>query len=272
MSAGGADGMWVSVNEATMRGEVLAAHRYADLPALAFVHGLEDAWSSCGQLSRLLADRFRCYPLDMPWRTGGTYQWRSRGTAAEWIEAGLSLIPEPVSVLIAHSLGANSVLQWLAAGATPKFDALILLSPFYWPPSVPVDWRVFDGFREDFAGVMTAGLRTRLGPRAQTMDPDVFAGMTRKMLDGMGPQAFLALFDQYSAATQLPLAHVDIPTLVLGSPQDAGLAGERADALKADMPCAEVYLDPRLTHFCHMEQPREVAELILGFLDARKSP
>jgi pimeloyl-ACP methyl ester carboxylesterase len=255
-----------------MYGEELAVHRFADLPALAFVHGLEDVWSSWTPLTRFLAGRFRSYPMDMPWRTGGTYKWRTRGTAAQWIEAGLNLVPEPVSVLVAHSLGANSVLQWLAAGAVPKFDALVLLSPFYWPPSMPADWKVFDAFREDFAAVMTAGLRTRLGERAESMDPEVFAAMARKMLDGMGPQAFLALFDQYSAATQLPLAHVDVPTLVLGSPQDAGLAGERAEALKADMPCAELYLDPRLTHFCHMEQPREVAELILSFVDGHRSP
>lgn len=236
------------------------------------MHGLEDEWTSWGALSRLLAGRFRSYPLDLPWRSGGTYRWRGRGTSAQWLEAGLDLVPEPVSVLVAHSLGANAVLQWLATGACPKLDALVLLSPFYWPPSVPVDWNVFDGFRQDFAAVMTAGLMTRLGERARAMDPEVVSGMTRKMLERMGPQAFLALFDQYSAAAELSLAHFTAPTLVISSPGDPGLAGERAEALKADMPTAELYLDPRLTHFCHIEQTATVAELILDFVDRSRTP
>ncbi|MEU3465591.1 alpha/beta hydrolase [Streptomyces sp. NPDC006733] len=271
MSAGTAEDPRTRVSAYTLFGEELAVHRFADPPAMVFVHGLEDVWSSWEPLNESLGGRFRGYPLDLPWRTGGTYRWRSRSTAAQWIEAGLNLVPEPVSVLVAHSLGANSVLQWLAAGAIPKFDALVLISPFYWPPSRPVDWKAFDAFREDFSAVMAAGLRTRLGPRAQTMEPDVFDGMLRKMLDGMGPQAFLALFEQYSAAADLPLAHLDIPTLVISSPQDAGLAGERAEALKADMPCAELYLDPRLTHFCHLEQPREVADLITQFVNGHRT-
>ncbi|MET7599399.1 alpha/beta fold hydrolase [Streptomyces sp. NPDC004082] len=255
------------VGESTVLGEDLAVHRFGTPPAAAFVHGLEDAWNSWTPLAGLLAGRLRGYPLDLPWRTGGTYRWRSRGSTAQWVDAGLKLVPEPVSVLVAHSLGANAVLQWLATGVRPGLDALVLLSPFYWPPSQPADWQMFDSFREDFATVMTMGLRTRLGARAQTMDPEIFNGMARKMLEGMGPQAFLALFDQYSAATGLDLAHVDIPTLVIGSPHDTGLAGERADALKADMPAAEFHLDPRLTHFCHSDQPDEVARLVLAFLD-----
>lgn len=262
---------WTAVGESKVNGEELALHRFADLPAAVFVHGLEDEWGSWGALNDLLGHRYRGYPLDMPWRTGGTYRWRARGASAQWLEAGLQLVPERVSLLVAHSMGANAVLQWLALGARPDIDALVLLSPFYWPPSVPVDWKVFDGFREDFAAVMTAGLRTRLGSRAQSLDPEVFNGMARKMLEGMGPLAFLALFDQYVAASALDLAQVSIPTLILGSPHDAGLAGERAEALQADLPVAELHLDQRLTHFCHMERPREVAELILQFLDRHRT-
>ncbi|WP_327691366.1 alpha/beta hydrolase [Streptomyces sp. NBC_00461] len=255
------------VSESTLYGEEVAVHRFAAQPAAAFVHGLEDAWDCWSPLAARLAGRLRGYPLDLPWRTGGSYRWRSRGAAAQWVEAGLDLVPDPVSVVVAHSLGANAVLQWLAAGARPKLDALVLLSPFYWPPSMRPDWQTFDAFRDDFATVMTMGLRTRLGARAQTMDPDVFTAMARKMLDGMGPQAFIALFDQYSAATGLALQDIHIPTLIIGSPHDLGLAGERAEALKADLPVAELHLDPRLSHFSHADQPDEVARLVLGFLD-----
>ncbi|MFG2718817.1 alpha/beta fold hydrolase [Streptomyces sp. NPDC048416] len=260
-----------AVNASTLYGEELAVHQFQDQPAMAFVHGLEDDWASWSPLSRLMSGRFRSYPLDLPWRSGGTYRWRSRATVGQLVEAGLDLVPEPVSVLVAHSLGANAVLQWLAGGVHPEIDALVLLSPFYWPPSTVVDWAVFDGFREDFAAVMTAGMRTRLGPRAQTMDPDLFSAMARKMLEGMGPQAFLALFDQYSSASGLSLDHVTVPTLVIGNPTDPGLAGERAQALQKDLPGAELHLAPHFTHFCHVEQPTEVADLIHAFVD-RCSP
>ncbi|MFE6776495.1 alpha/beta fold hydrolase [Streptomyces sp. NPDC057702] len=259
------------VKASLLYGEELAVHRFAELPAAALVHGLEDDWSSYTKLSQLLSGRFRSFPLDMPWRAGGTYRWRARATSGQWIEGGLQMMPEPVSVLVAHSMGANSVLQWLASGANPKLDALVLLSPFYWSPTQPVDWAIFDGFRQQFAAVMTAGLQTRLGPRAHTMDPDIFNTMVRKMLEKMGPQAFLALFDQYSAASSLALSHVSVPTLVIGSPNDPGLLGDRADALRADMPSAELYMDPRFSHFCHVEQAQEVADLIIAFVDRQRA-
>jgi pimeloyl-ACP methyl ester carboxylesterase len=272
----GADRTWAAVGTSHMYGEELAvyspppcvpaaAHSGEGLPAMAFIHGLEDGWANWAPLARLLADRFRCYSMELPWRTGSTYRWRARATAAQWVEAGLGLVPEPISVLVAHSLGANSVLQWLATGVQPQYDAIVLLSPFYRSPSLPVNWGMMGGFREDFEAVMKAGLRARLGARADAIDPGLFDGMARKALDRIGPQGFLALLDQYISASDLSLSHVTVPTLVIAGEQDPGIAGDRAEALIADMPGAELHLDPRLAHFCQVAQPGMVADLICTF-------
>ncbi|MGP3947291.1 alpha/beta fold hydrolase [Streptomyces sp. 7N604] len=272
----GADRMWTAVGTSHLYGEELAlyssrfsgpaaTHSQEGLPAMAFIHGLEDGWANWTPLARLLADRFRCHSVELPWRTGSTYRWRARATAAQWVEAGLGLVPEPVSVLVAHSLGANSVLQWLATGVQPRYDAIVLLSPFYRSPSLTVNWGLMGGFREDFESVMKAGLRARLGARAETMDPGLFDGMAQKALDRIGPQGFLALLDQYVSASDLPLSHVTVPTLVIAGDQDPGIAGDRAEALIADMPGAELHLDPRLAHFCQVAQPDIVADLICAF-------
>ncbi|WP_457030396.1 alpha/beta fold hydrolase [Kitasatospora sp. P5_F3] len=259
--------VWSPVAESHLHGEPVGLHSTGTGPAMLLLHGLEDSWTKWTPFAAEFEGRFRCYAADLPWRTGGTYGWRTRPGLGGWAEGAADLVPEPVSVLVAHSMGANAVLQWLAGGTAPKVDALVLLAPLFRPPSLPVGWRMFEQSLADFRAVMTAGLRANLGTRADTLEPEIFDVMATKMIDKIGPLGFLCLFEHYLNTAALNLSHVTIPTLIIGSTDDPGIAGERGLALRDRLPGAELHMDPNLSHFCHVQQTREIAELILGFLE-----
>jgi pimeloyl-ACP methyl ester carboxylesterase len=54
---------------------------------------------------------------------------------------------------------------------------------------------------------------------------------------------------------------------VVGGTDDPGLAGDRSSTLAQRMPSAEIRLDPRLSHFCHVQQTPALADLVTDFLD-----
>ena len=251
-------------------GRTVGWHLLTDAPGpvVVAVHGLEDSWESWQPLAELLAGRCRTYGLDMPWRTANDYRWRDAGSPAEWLAAALARAPEPVSVLLGHSYGANAILEHLAATAGDRQPAAaVLVAPFYRPPSLrPGDElyrRAFAGFR----AVMDEGMRLRMGPRAAEVDPELLDGMTDKMLDRIGRPGYHALYEQFLDTTGLPLAAVTVPTLVTAGAADESLAGERAVALAAAMPAADVRLHPHYGHFCHLQQSADLAAEIAAFLD-----
>jgi pimeloyl-ACP methyl ester carboxylesterase/acyl-CoA thioesterase FadM len=267
--------LWTMVAESSTLGERLAVHRTTKspdgLPAMVLIHGLEDDWRTWGLFAERMSGHFGCYALDLPWRTGGDHGWRQNATATQWVEAALSLIPEPITVITAHSLGANLVLQWLATGARPEAAALVLVSPFYLPSSRAVSWRTFERAVADFRTMMGEGLRVRLGARAQSLDPEILDLMTVKVLDRIGPRGFFAGFEEYLSASGLALGDVRTPALLIAGDQDPGLTGGAAEALAADMPAVELAVRPEFTHFCHVEQSAETAELVLSFLERHRS-
>ncbi|MFF3396209.1 alpha/beta fold hydrolase [Streptomyces sp. NPDC002669] len=257
---------WEPVARSAAGGIPLSAHSPAHRPTMVMLHGLEDDWQSWKPMADGFGDRFHCYAIDLPWRAGGDYAWRAGGTAAQWVEHALELVPRPVSVVVAHSMGANAVLHWLASGPTRQVDAVVLLSPFHRLASAPVDWAMFDRSLADFRTTMEAGLRARLGERAERLEPAILDLMAKKALDRIGPEGFLSLFDLFISSSGIDLSSNTVPTLVVGGSADPGISGPRAEALGRDMPAAEIRLEEDLTHFCHIERPHRVTGLVSEFL------
>ncbi|HEV2636497.1 MAG TPA: thioesterase family protein [Actinocrinis sp.] len=262
---------WTRLPDAIVDGERLGLHVAGepDRPALLLLHGIEDGWSSWNRLVPWLLPDYRCYAVDLPWRTAGDYRWRSRG-AAWWTGAALAALPQRPAVVVAHSFSANALLQGIDAGTPLAADAMVLISPFYRPPTVPVDWHTFECSRADFYTTMTAGLRIRLGDRVQRLEPEIFDRMARTMLDGIGVLGFLAVFEQFAAASELDLSADPARSMVVAGALDPGIAGERADWLARALPGAEMHVHRDFSHFCHVEQPDRVGPLIVDFLRGRR--
>lgn len=236
---------------------------------VALVHGLEDGWETWRPLVAHLGPRWRYRALDLPWRAGNGHDWRNECRAAEWVAHALAGLETPPSVLIGHSFGANALLDLAATGGLANRPrAMILVAPFFRPVNLPVTWAMFDRARQDFDRQMRAGMLTRLGPRASAMDSEVLEAMLAKTVDRVGPSGFLAVFEQFTSSGLLPLASVDIPTLVLAGMTDPSLGERRAAALARAMPAATVVVEPDWDHFCHVRQAAAVAHRISRFVTA----
>lgn len=101
-----------------------------------------------------------------------------------------------------------------------------------------MDWPLHDAALAGFRRVIADGVGVGLGERARTMDPEVLSAMVDTTLERIGPVGFLSLFLQFVGTTELALADVTVPTLVLAGRHDESLAGNRATALAAALPTA----------------------------------
>lgn len=238
-------------------------------PLLVLVHGIEDEPESWRPLARLLQQNWRALALDLPWRAGNRYDW-GRGTSpGRLLAQTLATLGEPAA-LIGHSFGANAILELIAdptvRPVVPGPSAAVLIAPFYRPPSMPVTWKLFDRSRENFDRQIRAGLAVRLGSRIAAVDDDTITRMMDKTVEWIGPAGFLSVFDQFVGSGELPLATVEVPTLVLTGRDDPGLGRHHSAALDAAMPAATVVIHQHYDHFCHIRQVGDVARRITEFL------
>jgi pimeloyl-ACP methyl ester carboxylesterase len=234
-------------------------------PVVALVHGMEDSWQSWRGLAGHLPATWRVYALDLPWRTGNSYQWQREATAGLWLAQALAALGEPVDVLVGHSLGANAVLELLSGPEPAGVRTAALLAPFYRPCSTPLNWALFDQARKYFDRIIADGLRVRLGPRADRLEPRLMESMLDKMVERIGPQGFIVWFDHFAASGRLQLDRIAVPTLVLANAADPCLADGRAEALAAALPRATVRLDGGYDHFFHIGHAPQAAGQLVRF-------
>lgn len=234
-------------------------------PLVVFAHGLEDSWTSWRALAAELDPTWRALALDLPWRAGNDYRWRSRRPVA-WLRealAGLGAVPD---VLVAHSFGGTAALALACAGDPLAGRALALVCPVYRSPDTPVTWQTFDDARRSFDRTIRDGVRAQLGSRTGTLEPDLLRTMTDLAVDRIGPTAFLAVFDEFVRSAELAVPRVRVPAVVVAAPRDATLSRRAAAALGAALPLGRVESDPALDHHCHVRRPRGVAAPVAALM------
>ncbi|GIJ08934.1 alpha/beta fold hydrolase [Micromonospora andamanensis] len=237
-------------------------------PLAVLAHGLEDSWRTWLPLAADLGQRWRVAALDLPWQPGTDYRWRQR-PAADALADAIVGIGADISLLVAHSYGANATLHLLCRDALPA-RRVALICPLYRPPGRPVTWTLFDRARTAFERHIHESLRSRQGDRLARTPDDVLATMTRKAIDRAGPAGFLAVFEQYVTSAALPLDRVRPPVLVLGGGDDPTLTPAAAGALAGALPDARLIIDDRYDHFCHLRHPAEVAARLCDFAASPK--
>jgi pimeloyl-ACP methyl ester carboxylesterase len=260
-SAGGV----VAVN-GDLRVHELTADR-ADGPLVVFAHGLEDSWESWLPLAARLRPGWRAVALDLPWRPGNDYQWRRRSSAS-WLAEGLELVGCRPDLLVAHSYGANAILELACAGDPHLPATIMLICPLYRPPAVAVTWQVFERARRAFEQHIHDSLRSRLGARLARMDTDVVEIMISKAVDRIGPSGFLAVFEQFCASASLRLGDIDARVLVLAGGSDPTLSPQAAAVLAGGIPAGRLTVDADYDHFCYVRRPTEVAGRLHAFVDS----
>lgn len=260
---------WTICSERTLDGQTLQWYEKrdatVDAPALGFVHGMEENWDVWRDAAAQLSDCFRTFCMNLPWRGHDGYQWGHQRPAAEWLHEALQLMPTPPVALIAHSFGANALLDYLQRHQAPNLKAAILVSPFYKAQYEDLDWELFHDSLKAFREIMQRGLRIRQSINGRSK-PALLAAMTDKVMDKVGPLGFIEFFALFSRTPALQLDRVTVPTLVVAGADDFTLTLTTNVGLAAALPEGEIELIPDCGHFCMLEQPEITVKLLRRFL------
>jgi pimeloyl-ACP methyl ester carboxylesterase len=232
-------------------------------PVAAFIHGLEEGWQIWEPLARGLSRRLRSFCLDLPWSGRNRYDWAHETRVRWWIDRGLRLLPRPVSIVVAHSFGANAVLEHFDARGVGGVEALVLVSPFY-RGRAEFSWPLFDHYMGNFERFVAAGIEVYRSSRRVPAASD--AVLARKVLDRIGPVGCLQFLNLFARTPRLDPRRLDLPVLVLGGEEDFYSLPVDCEALVRALPRAELRLLPRCGHFAMIEQPGILCSLIQEFV------
>jgi pimeloyl-ACP methyl ester carboxylesterase len=249
------------------------------------LHGLEEDWDIWLDVCQLLSGRFRTFCLQLPWNGRNGHYWGQARPAAEWLRQALALAPASPAALVAHSLGANAVLEYLQhiddtdrvngrAPSNPRklhnppkvpgLQAVVLVSPFYRSHYKEFDWALFNGSTDLFREIMKEGLQVRQG--ARKVEASVLEAMADKVHEFIGPLGFMEFLSLFVRTPGLKLERIQLPVLVVGGVRDPGSTPDGNAALAQALPQGRLELLAGCGHFSMLTHPQLVGQVLLHFL------
>ncbi|OXM47346.1 alpha/beta fold hydrolase [Amycolatopsis alba] len=232
-------------------------------PTIALVHGMAGTWRSWLPLRERFDPSWRVFAFDLPWRSATDVGWRRLGTPAWWIARAVDELGVEPDLIVAHSFGANALLQLLATSPDPPTGAAVLLAPGLLgaPDGPESDQRervrdlVSATLRQVVSG--TDGASSGLEDEPRVMGDIPFGDFWRDCSE--------PIVELVGNVHRLPLASVGVPVTVLCDPGESGGGAQR---LTEALPDAHaVFLDHagHLPHFSRTDEVlREVVELVDG--------
>jgi pimeloyl-ACP methyl ester carboxylesterase len=234
------------------------------MTSIGLVHGLGTGPAVWDRLLGLLPPTVNAWVFSLPWDAADGYGWALDGEPRRWLAEALRLVPEPPEVIVAHSFGANVVLDYLCAGGDATgLAGLVLVSPFYRATPEGLDWAALTHYVNDFPEVLKAGILARQSTPAP---PDLVRAMAEKVRDRIGAYGWLSFFRLFSATPALGLGAVQVPCLVVGGGTDTASYPEDCTRLAAGLPRGSAVILQRCGHFTMLDDPPAVAELLVKFL------
>ncbi len=225
-----------------------------------FIHGLGGSAEVWKGLFPGFMRPFRLLSLEMPWSGKQGSGW-SACSPSQWIHRALRNMPARIFMIVAHSFGANAVLEYLDAYGTERVERLALLSPFY--DSQAVGHRVEEDFSlQRFQELITDGFR-RASPERRVR-AEIHTSMARRIKERVGREGWAAFVHMFARTPRLRLEALDLPCLVMAGEEDPATPLEAVAALAAAMPSTLVRL-PRCGHFGMAEQPGQVLAALNAF-------
>jgi len=243
-----------------------------DRPDVLLLHGLANSgsvWDACvPQAERQGA---RLWVAELPWRGDCVAEWSARGDVVPHVGDALRAVPGGADVVVAHSMGAVTLLEYLsrrlAAGADPFAEhgirALVLVSPFYRRATEEFSWQSMASSVDGFARITTEGIRVHSGRR---LSAEAQRALGERVRDRVGAYGWMRFFETYLATPRLHTALMTVPCLVLAGEHDFAAPPAEGRALAADLPLGEFHLLPECGHFLMIEQADRFAAAIGQFV------
>lgn len=235
------------------------------IATVGFVHGLGGGHAIWAQLVEALPDDVAIWAFGLPWDAGQGYGWAVGSEPRVWLRRALELMPVQPDVLVAHSFGANVLLDHVATHGTGALTGLVLLSPFYRPSPDAFTWPVISHYLNDFTDLLAAGISARGAPPA-----DLLAAMAEKVRDRISPYGWMRFFELFTATPMLDLAAITVPCLVVGGGRDTASYPDDNRSLARRLTRGTVEILAQSGHFAMIDDPRRVAALVDEFLRSRR--
>ena len=256
-------------------------------PAVVLVHGLGCSHRHWMPVARRLSQRARVFAWDARGH-GACRPMPGRAITLQRLAVDLAQLMAHFGlvrpVLVGHSMGALTVLQYLQDCGTAGVSGVVLVDQ---SPRIVTDdgWRLglfggcsremilglVAGAREDLAGTVLHEVEAASGPWLRRwMAPDAaLGGALRRWLGTLETGALLDLAESLALADfRALLPTIDVPTrVVLGgaSPHYAGLPLDRY--YRRAVPHASVEVYERSGHSPHVAEPGRFVTDLMRFID-----
>ncbi|MFE5124281.1 alpha/beta fold hydrolase [Streptomyces sp. NPDC056669] len=237
------------------------------------LHGLSNSstvWDACVEHGRQ-AGGPEIWAADLPWRGRSIAGWSARGDLVPYLGDALRAVPGGAGVVVAHSMGANVLMEFLGRRIEEGLDpfaefgihGMVLVAPFYRRTAEEFDWASLAYSVDTMAPLIAEGIRVHAGDRVP--------GATRHQLaerirDWVGPYGWMRFFEIYLRTPALRLGRFTVPCLVLSGADDFAAPPAEGRALADGLPDAEYRLLPDCGHFLMIERARQFAALLDRFV------
>lgn len=140
-----------------------------------FLHGLSNSssvWDACVEQGRR-TDGPELWAADLPWRGRSVAGWSARGDLVPYMGDALRAVPGGAGVVVAHSMGANVLMEFLARRIEEGLDpftefgvhGMVLVAPFYRRAAEEFDWASLAYSVDNMAPLIAEGIRVHAGDR-----------------------------------------------------------------------------------------------------------
>ncbi len=232
---------------------------------LVTIHGMvepPDIWR--GVMEKIAPGFCRGFEISMPWHCDQGYYWGLEAKPGEWLEPVFSALPAGPKVVLAHSFGANALLDVLQRQPGSDIDSLVLLSPYYKSSYEDFTWDMFRRFVSEFEAFVAASIRIR--PGAERMSAASITMLIDKVKEKYGSYSWVEFYELYARTPGLKLDTLKMPTLVLGGDRDLSILPDDLHALKKGLSNARFEILRNCGHFGMVEQPEAITAVIQKFI------
>ncbi|MFI9008444.1 alpha/beta fold hydrolase [Actinosynnema sp. NPDC053489] len=222
-----------------------------------FLHGLAGKAAVWDALD--LPPRFAAARPELPWHGMADPAWAHGPDPGRFVVD----VAGGHDVVVAHSLGANLLLECYADGRVPPRPT-VLVCPFYRPEPADFDWPTISYYLNDFHRTFTEALRVGETSRFPEAKREWLA---RALRDQVGPYGWTRWFQTYLRTPFLDLSRVDAPVLVVSGVDDVAARPDDGRALAKALPRGRFEPLDGCGHFPMIEQPDRLAALVRDFFD-----
>ena len=236
------------------------------LPELVLLHSAGSSSNVWLYQLRALRRRARCIAIDLPGhgKSNDSDDCEDFAAYAREVKAVLDAVGVERYVLVGHAMGA-AIAVHIALSAPEQVEALGLISAGV---TIPVSDLVFEA------------LRGPLGLWGQLMEDLLYSPSTpRRFVDRSTVGAIQAsrpvLLRDFSTCAKsdlrdLPLASLDIPTLLIAGRDDAMIPNPLSEVLAQHIPRARLEVIEEAGHMVMLEQHKRVNDLLSTLLHRRR--